>query len=49
MSANGSANCYIVYQNVAANAEKIFKFNAVKGNSSTSVGAVYSVDVLWET
>ena len=49
LSANGSANCYIVYQNVAANAEKIFKFNAVKGNSTTSVGAVYSVDVLWET
>jgi len=47
------ANSYIVYhEDVAgysANAGKAFKIPAVKGKSSTSVGAIASVSVLWET
>lgn len=38
-----SANCYIV-SNAGA-----YKFKSVKGNSSTSVGSVSSVAVLWES
>ena len=43
MSLSGSANCYIVSQKGA------YKFKTVKGNSSESVGAVASAEVLWET
>jgi len=43
LSEEGSANSYIVY------AEGEYKFAAVKGNSEESVGAVESVEVLWET
>ena len=43
LSANGTANSYIVSE-----AGK-YKFNTVKGNSSESVGAVTSAEVLWET
>ena len=38
-----TANCYIVSKSGS------YKFPAVKGNSSESVGAVKSVEVLWES
>ena len=43
LSANGTANSYIVSQSGT------YKFRTVKGNSSESVGAVSSAEVLWET
>ena len=43
MSLSGTANSYIVSQ------KGTYKFKAVKGNSSESVGAVASAEVLWET
>ena len=43
MSLSGTANSYIVSQ------KGTYKFKAVKGNSSESVGAVVSAEVLWET
>ena len=43
LSADGSANCYIV------SASGTYTFPAVKGSSSTSVGSVASAEVLWET
>ena len=42
-SALESANCYIVSE------AGTYKFATVKGNSSESVGAVASVEVLWES
>ena len=43
LSENGTANSYII---LAAGS---YKFSTVKGNSSKSVGAVSSAEVLWET
>ena len=43
LDAAGTANCYIV------SGPGTYSFPAVKGNSSESVGAVSSVEVLWET
>lgn len=43
LSASATANCYIVSQ------AGYYKFKTVKGNSSTSVGSVSSVEVLWES
>jgi uncharacterized protein (TIGR02145 family) len=43
MSLSGTANSYIVSQKGS------YKFKTVKGNSSESVGAVASAEVLWET
>ena len=47
------ANSYIVYHEdvsgYSANAGKAFRIPAVKGKSSTSVGTVASVSILWET
>lgn len=43
LSKNGTANCYIVSS--AGN----YKFPAVQGNSTTSVGVVNFVEVLWES
>ncbi len=43
LGANGTANSYIVSE------AGTYCFPAVKGNSSESVGAVSTVDVLWET
>lgn len=43
LSSSGTANCYIV------TGAGFYKFKTVKGNSSTSVGTVSSVSVLWET
>ena len=43
LSEDSSANSYIVSQ------KGNYKFKAVKGNSSESVGAVSSAEVLWET
>lgn len=43
LSANGTANSYIVSKSGT------YKFSTVKGNSSKSVGAVSSAEVLWET
>ena len=44
---NGTANCYIVNANSTAGA--VYKFKAVQGNSSTLVGKVSGVELLWET
>ena len=43
LSSSATANCYIVSKAGA------YKFKTVKGNSSTSVGTVSSVTVLWES
>ncbi|MBR5300742.1 MAG: hypothetical protein IKU36_10925 [Bacteroidales bacterium] len=43
LSANGTANSYIV------SSAGSYKFSTVKGNSSESVGAVSSAEVLWES
>ncbi len=43
LSLSGSSNCYIVSK------AGIHRFRAVKGNSTSSVGYVNSVDVLWES
>ena len=43
LSKEGTANSYIVSSSGA------YKFSTVKGNSSESVGAVASAEVLWET
>ena len=43
LSSNGTANSYIVSEAGS------YKFTPTKGNSSESVGAISSVDVLWET
>ena len=43
LSLSGTANSYIVSQKGS------YKFKTVKGNSSESVGAVASADVLWES
>ena len=42
-SSGETANCYIV------SSAGTYKFKPVKGNSSTSVGSVSSVEVLWES
>ncbi len=51
-----SANCYVVDGSDVSNANKVFKFPAVKGNTyvkgseaGTSVGTVAGVVVVWET
>ena len=43
LSSDGSANCYIVSR------EGTYKFSAVKGNSSETLGKVSSIEVLWES
>ena len=43
LSANGRANCYLI------TASGNYKFPAVRGNTATSVGSVYRVELLWET
>ena len=43
LSASGTANCYVVSET------GFYSFKSVKGNSSTSVGTVSSVAVLWES
>ncbi len=43
LSTNGTANCYIVPEAGS------YKFSAVRGNSNTSIGAVATAEVLWET
>ena len=43
LSGNGTANSYIV------SSAGSYKFSVVKGNSSESVGAVASAEVLWES
>ena len=45
----GKANCYYVIADDPANAGATFKFPQYKGNSSTSTGVVYEVELLWET
>lgn len=49
LSATASANCYVINAADGTNADKLFKFKAYKGKSSQNVGAIKSVDVLWET
>ena len=44
LNINGTANCYIVYPSNAK-----YCLDLVKGNSSESVGAATSAEVLWET
>ena len=48
-TANGTANCYMIAKDVAANAGAVFKFPHVIGNGSTDVGSVYDACVLWAT
>ena len=43
LSSSGRANCYIV------SGKGAYKFDAVQGNSSTSVGKISSAEVLWES
>lgn len=43
LSVSGTANCYVVSET------GFYSFKSVKGNSSTSVGTVSSVAVLWES
>ena len=43
LATTGTANCYIV------SSSGVYKFPAVKGNGNESVGAVSSVEVLWES
>ncbi len=43
LSATESANCYIISSSGA------YSFRATKGNSSTSIGSVSNVSVLWES
>ena len=43
LSEGGTANCYVI------STKGYYSFKSVKGNSSTSVGTVSSVEVLWET
>ena len=43
LSESGTANCYVVSET------GFYSFKSVKGNSSTSVGTVSSVAVLWES
>lgn len=43
LSAAGTANCYLI--KAAGN----YKFKSVKGNSTTSVGGVAKVEVIWES
>ena len=43
LSTNETANCYVVSETGA------YKFSPTKGNTSESVGSIYSVDVLWES
>lgn len=43
LSSAGTANCYIVSRG------GLYKFKAVKGNSSTSLGNVTSAEIVWET
>ena len=47
LSKDGSANCYIVPATSTPGAQ--YKFKAVKGNSTESVGAVAKAEVFWET
>lgn len=49
LSNTGSANCYIIDGSDAANKNKIFKFKAVKGNSSTVLSTIESAVLIWET
>ena len=43
LSSAGTANCYIVSESGS------YKFTPTKGNSSESVGAIATAEVLWET
>ena len=45
-NSNKTANSYIIYP--TGNGNKVFRFKATEGNSSTSVDP-FAVDVLWET
>ena len=49
LSAASSANSYIINAADDGNANKLFKFRAYKGKSTQNVGAIKSVEVLWET
>lgn len=49
LGATQTANCYVVDASVSGNAGKIFKFKAVKGNSSTVLSGIESVAIIWET
>lgn len=49
LSKDSSANSYIINGGDAGNANKVFKFKAYQGNSTTGVGSISSVEVLWET
>lgn len=48
LSETESANCYLLNAATLSGGEK-YKFKAVKGNSSSGLPAISSVEVLWET
>lgn len=49
LSKDASANCYIVDGSNDDYKDKVFKFKAYKGKSTTNVGTIDSVSILWET
>lgn len=49
LGASETANCYVVDASIGSNAGKVFKFKAYKGNSTTGVGEIASVAILWES
>lgn len=51
LSANGTANCYIVTEAAfTANSEHLFKFPAVKGNDKAqTLSGVEKAEILWES
>lgn len=49
LSKTASANCYIVDGSDTDNEGKIFKFKAVKGNSSVVLSSIESAEIIWET
>jgi hypothetical protein len=49
LSSSASSNCYLLDSNVDVAANKVYTFKAYKGKSTTNVGAINSVEVLWET
>lgn len=49
LGAAGTANSYLLDSNVDLAANKVYKFKAYQGNSTTDVGKISSVEVLWET
>lgn len=48
-AAHGTANCYLIDSSVERAANKVYKFKAYQGKSTSGVGIIKSVKVLWGT